>query len=476
MNKKYFKSFIFIAIIGAFAATSCGDDDKAEPKGVEVANAELKAALQQKGFAFDAEGKLLQDEKVLNTTTLYLSGCNLTDASGLDVFPKLTEVNLANNKFGFVFDFSVLPATVTAVDLTGNEIYEYPGLLDIEVQENGDETVTPLREVKKLYLPASARYNCDEIVHLYTANKTADLKMANDAGQLAPYNTLREVPDDNLRAYLQTNFPSMFDKSNAVMINIANRMIDVLEASRNIAPSTALNVENVEGSQYIAMNPSYKGIQVTFASKTGCKLKYLRMPSGFNGLTIRNVSTTYINWSEAKNLFSINILGDNTIERIDFSASEKFGQRGITNDFNVFQYSGIQVGNCPKLKTIEWTRNAVNSLRVYFYNLPLLEELDMSNFKGIGYIALANLPSLKKIVYYVPDGFYLTISRLDPVTSEMIRKDVLRFIITSEIYAHPETKAFLDAYYQDCENSTFAAVLGVDFREIAEYDWTKDYQ
>jgi hypothetical protein len=86
---------------------SCGDDDKIN--GVAIANAELKAALQQKGFTFDEQGQLLLDDKVTKATTLDLSGCNLTDASGLDVFPKLAEVNLANNKFGFVFDFSVLP-------------------------------------------------------------------------------------------------------------------------------------------------------------------------------------------------------------------------------------------------------------------------------------------------------------------------------------------------------------------------------
>ena len=473
MNRNCIKSFICAAILGVSAFTSCSDDDK-EFKGVDVTNAELKAVLQQKGFTFDMEGKLVQDDKVLNTVTLDLSGCNLTDASGLDVFPKLAEVNLANNKFGFAFDFSVLPATITGVDLTGNEIYEYPGLVDVVTEENGDETVTTLRQLTKLYLPESAWHNCDEVLHFYSAASGVDLKMANANGQLAAYTTLREVPDENLRAYLQKNYPSMFDITNTDMINIANRMIDAVEAARNLTPISLqipAGVGSVEGAQYIAMNPSYKGTITTFWSKTGCELKYYRVKSSHNALTMYNVSTAYINWTDAKNLYRIIISGNNGIEQVDFSMSGNFGQRGANIETVGLATSYLEIFSCPKLKTIAWPSVARYTNHIYLYNLPLLEEADLSQFSGMGRLALGGLPGLEKLAYFTPDGYYGT---------SMSGEKVLPFIVSTDIYARPETRTFLNAYHENCSNSyawsSFLSSAGLTVvSPYEQYDWTKDY-
>ncbi|MDR0560150.1 MAG: hypothetical protein LBG92_08255 [Prevotellaceae bacterium] len=487
MKRNFIKPLVFAAIAGASMMMSCNrdsndDNSKTELKSVEVSNAELKTALQQKGFAFDGDGKLIVDDRVANADTLNLSGCNLSDASGLEVFPKLTEVNLSNNKFPFVFDFSVLPATVNSVNLAGNEIYEYLGLVKVDVEENGDETVTLLRDVKKLYLPESARHNCDEIVYFYAAAKNVDLKMANAAGQLAQYTTLREVPDENLRAYLKTNFPSMFDKDNPDLINIANRMINATEASKSLLANSQqvkAGIENVEGSQYIAMNPSFKGVHVYFWSKTGCELKYFRVKSGLYNLQFQNVNTAYINWTEAKNLFRVVVTGNNTIERIDFSVSEKFGQRGADIDCKGLEIAYLDVYHCPKLKTIALPRAAKYISAFRLYNLPLLEEVDLSQFSGIGSLALGGLPGLKKLTYFTPDGWYSNVAVRDPVTGTFTTVPVLQFTVSNDIYAHTETKAFLDTYHEHCNKYTLNTYLISYGLKIVspyeEYDWTKDY-
>lgn len=69
------------------------------------------------------------------------------------MFPNLTDVDLSDNVYGPAFDFAKLPEQITGIDLTGNEIYDYDNLVSNVVEENGDETVTNLHEITKLYLP-----------------------------------------------------------------------------------------------------------------------------------------------------------------------------------------------------------------------------------------------------------------------------------------------------------------------------------
>jgi hypothetical protein len=466
MKKIALKSLIFTAAMGMCMATSCSDDGKTELKGVDVTNAELKAVLLQKGFMFNAEGLLLVDEKVTAVTTLDLSGCDLSDASGLDVFPNLTEVNLANNKFGYVFDFSVLPATITGVDLTNNEIYEYLGLVSVVTEENGDETVTTLHELKKLYLPESARHNCDEIVYFYTENKTADVKIQNAQGTLTAYNTLREVPDDNFRAYLQTEFPSLFDKTNTNLINIANRIFRIDESGRGISqamiPRTT-QIENVEGVQYIMMNPSWKGTSVWLFPQTVCELPYLKVKPTISLLNLEHIATGYLNLAEAEYLATFNLNDNPTIEHIDLSVSTMFGQRGVEQEIMTIGPSSVSVNNCPELKTIVLPQKAKYTGAIEYTNLPLLEEVNLSHFSGLGTLKLGNLPELKKLVYFTPDGFYGYASD---------GRRILMFCISADIYAFSETKAFLDAYHENCLRSSFLSVTP----RITAYNWTQHYQ
>lgn len=458
------KSIITGTMLVTCLIASCDDGDKIDWNGVEVANAELKTVLQQKGFTFNDEGRLIQDDMVKSAVTLDLSGCDLSDVSGLDVFPGLTEVNLANNAFGFAFDFAVLPATVVAVDLTGNEIYEYSGLVNVVTEENGDETVTTLRALTKLYLPESARHNCDEIVYFYTNNNTADIKIQNAQGTLTTYNTLREVPDDALRTHLQNNFPSLFDKDNKDMINIANRIFRADEASRGLTfdliPYSS-TVEDVEGVQYIVMNPSWKGTAIGVTHKTLDELPYLKVKSNVSTVGFDRVTIGYFNLTEAKSITVLSLNEIPTIEHIDLSVSTMFGQRGAQVEHNIGG-SSVFISNCPELKTIVLPQKAKYAYSITYTHLPLLEEVNLSHFSGLGTLRLGDLPGLKKLVYYTPDGYYSSVSG----------RYVLLMAISADIYEFPETKAFLDAYHENCYQFSFAGITP----RISSYNWTQHYQ
>ena len=63
MNKIQTYISTFIAVSG-ICFTSCTNDNNIDWNGVEVTNTELRTILQQKGYTFNAEGKLVQDDKV----------------------------------------------------------------------------------------------------------------------------------------------------------------------------------------------------------------------------------------------------------------------------------------------------------------------------------------------------------------------------------------------------------------------------
>ena len=105
---------------------SCSEEEGFTYSTNPIENTALKDILVQKGYQFDANGKLLLDDLANNTTTLDLSGTQIsTDAlAELSMFPNLTDVDLSDNGYGPAFDFAKLPEQITGIDLTGNEIYD----------------------------------------------------------------------------------------------------------------------------------------------------------------------------------------------------------------------------------------------------------------------------------------------------------------------------------------------------------------
>jgi hypothetical protein len=285
---------LLIILTTVFTGTfmiSCSDDDD-DFGNVEVKNTKLRTILQNRGYTFNNEGNLVQDAQVQNTKSLDLSGCGLDDASGLGIFPNLTEVILSDNDFSNSFDFSVLPSSVTSVDLTDNEIYEYPGLVNVEKAENGDETVTVLREMKKLYLPASAKYNCNELVYFYEKKQsdieagTLDMKMEDANSSLAKYTTLREVPDNDAREQLKALFPSVFEEDK---IDLTKRIVKPEEKNKMLKVDAA----NVEGVEYIMYNRSYEGTYyyITSTSDVASSIPCFKIDSTINKVYLSNIDT-----------------------------------------------------------------------------------------------------------------------------------------------------------------------------------------
>lgn len=208
---------------------SCSDDDTPSYSTGAVQNTELKNILAQRGYTFNEDGNLLLDDLANNTTTLDLSGTQIsTDAlAELSMFPNLTDVDLSDNGYGPAFDFAKLPEQITGIDLTGNEIYDYNNLINVEIAENGDENITNVHTITKLYLPEEAKDNCMDLMRFYRQNKDAitngsiDMKMEDEEGKLQSYTSLREVPDGNLLTYLKTNFPDLLDGD---QIDISNHL------------------------------------------------------------------------------------------------------------------------------------------------------------------------------------------------------------------------------------------------------------
>lgn len=269
---KIFKNFIGLAALAlCLGFASCGSDDDAPSySNVAVSNSELMTILKAKGYQFDENGKMLLDDKATNTTSLDLSGTKVDTAAlkELSVFPNLKELNLSNNGYGPVFHIASLPSQITGLDLQGNDIYDFDGLVTAKV-ENDEVKATILHEFTKLYLPASCKYNVEDLMPFYTQNeaenKTVDMQMVNDKGSLEKYNTLREIPDTYFAAYLKMNFSSVFTSDGKLDIS---KPLGLEDRGRNIflqwdtQYADVEKIASIEGIEYFVNNPFYPSFYV----------------------------------------------------------------------------------------------------------------------------------------------------------------------------------------------------------------------
>ena len=193
-KKSILLSLVALCVLALFSCSDKNDAPSYSSKALK--NVELVNILKAKGYTFNENGQLALNDLVNNTTSLDLSGTKLQDLTELDIFPNLHELKLTNNGYGPVFDFDSIPAKVIAVDLTGNEIYDFHHLVKVDVAENGEETVTPQHSINKLLLPATARFNSRDLVPFYRHNQNdiasgkVEMKMVDEHGKVQPYNTL----------------------------------------------------------------------------------------------------------------------------------------------------------------------------------------------------------------------------------------------------------------------------------------------
>lgn len=362
INRLAYKLLVLMSIVFAFSA--CEKDEDVLPIGKQIENTELQEVLVTMGYEFDDTNKLIMNDKATSTRVLDLSNKGLTGLKGLDIFPSLEDVNLANNNFK-EFDFELIPAGITKINLQDNELYEFKNM-------NKD------RKFVQLYLPETAKYNMKEVLDYYKANENADIQIKID-GKMEKYSYLRTVPDALLRGDLQKKFPSVFTGDK---IDLSKDMA-VLEAGNGLLLAQSAyygdydqDIKNLEGIQYIIGVNNFSGsIVIRIPDNKTVNLDYFKVPETTNTIILNNISLGQnIDWTNAKSLEAVFIKNCEGLETVDFSNSAIF----LKNGNQGFPGHGMRLNNCPDLEQILMPNRK--------------DEKDVS----VACISLKNLPKLKK--------------------------------------------------------------------------------
>ncbi len=451
---KILKNFFGLAAMAlclGFASCS-SDNDAPSYSNVAVGNSQLKTLLQGKGYTFDENGKLLLDDKANGTTSLDLSGTKLDTAAlkELSVFPNLKELNLSNNGYGPVFHIASLPSQITGLDLQGNDIYDFDGLVTAKV-ENDEVKATILHEFTKLYLPASCKYNVEDLMPFYTENeaenKNVDMQMVNDKGSLEKYNTLREIPDEYFRAYLKLKFASLFaddthidiskpmninEQGESLTLGLTNQFADVNK------------IQSISGIECFINNPYYQPFFVSIAinNNTIFETKYLDLHSNIKGLMLNNVNTTEgINFVNATKLTTLHLSNNDGITGADLSSTLISAQD--TKDFDATLQNTLSIKYCKNLETLLLPKNDKGIIAsCELVQLPKLKAVDLSSIKGLETLALVVLPNCS-ITY--PNLKYTYYSESNEIV-ELSEFDYILFAISEDVYKMESTKNFFAAH------------------------------
>lgn len=448
-------------------ASCSSDEDVVKYSANALKNTELMNILKQKGYQFDKDGKLELNDLANNTTSLDLSGTKLKDLSGLDILPNLKDVKLSNNEYGPTFDFANLPAQVTGVDLTGNGIYEFKGL----TKEDAAGNITILRNLNKLYLPNSAKYNEDEIVSFYKTAKDADMKMSDENGKLQKYNTIRTIPNAGLRKSLKEMFSNLFVKDEA-----GNDVIDI--SKRLVSPEQKVQplafypeVDDLDGVQYIIHNKGYEGTAIGIGpSKESGKytsIPYLRIPKSVQMLVLDRIDTPNgIILDDAVNLRVLGIYENREIRNIDFSMSQAFGQRGIEKDMLGFEFSWLGIECCDKLEKITIPEKAKYAEEIGLLSLKNLQEINLGGIEGALNLKLIDLPKCK--ITYPNFKVFIKVEDVDMENGQTV------FSTTKDVYDNTNGAAFVKKYRKNLSKGydiRYNNEFNTEFVPI--FDWTK---
>ena len=448
MNFKFvFKSFLALCALALF---SCSEKDNAPSFSSQaLQNAELVNVLKAKGFTFNEKGQLELNDLAQNTQSLDLSGTKLKDLTGLDVFPNLHELKLANNGYGPVFDFAKLPTQITGVDLTNNDIYDFEGLVSTKV-ENDEVKTTILRPLAKLYLPATAKYNVEDLMPFYTENKAekkqVDMQMIDAEGQLKAYNTIREIPDEYFRKYLKTIFSKLF--VNETSIDISKPM--ALEATgQNVMLNVMIpfedidKVKSVEGIEYFINNPFYKPFGVALNCTNQCSVAYIAPRANIKALALTHIDTDPASdFTKATSLVALDFTHNNTVQRLDFSQTLIGNQKAEAFDMLFTNILGLR--DCKNLQEVVIRKSGEGILNnLAFIDLPKLKQIDLSFVKGLQDLMLLRLPNCK-ITYPTTLKYYY-----DGGANELVdlsETNTISLTLSEDVYKKDETKAFITKY------------------------------
>lgn len=396
------------AVLSSTGFTSCSDDDGPSYSNAAVQNSELRTILTQKGYQFNEQGKLLIDDMVNSTTSLDLSGTNISQDALLElgILPNLTDVKLSDNGYGPVFDFAKLPAQVTGVDLTGNEIYDFEGLVDASVV-NDELQTNILHNLTKLYLPETAKWNVEDMMPFYTKNKadgkTVDMQMVNDNGSLEAYTTLREVPDNYFRTFLKQALPKIFTSDDKIDISRPLAKMDMANFQL-VYPNQYEHIgeiKSIEGIEYVINNPYYPENYVIFGyedEERQFSVGYVMPRSNIKGLWLTQTRTEGLDLSKATNLVNLKLTGNDNLISLDLSNTLISNQD--YNDFDHNLGNLIVCNNCEKLENVIFPakNNGGVIAGIELRDLPSLKKLDLKSIYAMDYFTLLNLGDCE-IVY-----------------------------------------------------------------------------
>ena len=430
---KIFKNFIGLAALAlclGFASCS-SDDDAPSYSNVAVSNSELMTILKAKGYQFDENGKMLLDDKANSTTSLDLSGTKVDTAAlkELSVFPNLKELNLSRNGYGPIFHIASLPSQITGLDLQGNDIYDFDGLVTAKV-ENDEVKATILHEFTKLYLPASCKYNVEDLMPFYTQNeaenKTVDMQMVNDKGSLEKYNTLREIPDTYFAAYLKMNFSSVFTSDGKLDIS---KPLGLEDRGRNIFLQYDTQYEDIEkiasieGIEYFVNNPFYPSFYV-----------FIDVQSS----TEQTKQFVCHRLSPRQNVKGLVVKKTNFIGGLDLSDATALSSLGISNN--------------PSVTSLDLTNTAFLNQEIKDY-----DAINLQSIEAIGDLALCQLPNCE-IIYPINLIAYYRSSNNKLYDFESNPRRKVYFTVSQDVLDKESTKNFVQTYsaHLENDNSTYS--------------------
>ncbi len=469
-NVKQIISMAALALCLGF--TSCSNDDPMPSySNVAVNDSELMTILKSRGYQFDDKGKLLLDEKANNTTSLDLSGTKIKTSAlkELSVFPNLKDLNLSNNAYGPVFHIASLPSQITGLDLQGNDIYDFDGLVTAKV-ENDEVKATILHEFTKLYLPASCKYNVEDLMPFYTQNeaenKTIDMQMVNDKGSLEKYNTLREIPDTYFAAYLKNLFASIFVDDTHIDIS---KPLAPTEVNVMIALETTLQykdiaqIQSISGIEYFINNPYYPDFSVLMRyakNKEPYTVAYIAPRGNIKGLNLLNTNTLNgIDLSGATKLAAIQLSNNETLKTLDLSKTLIANQ-----DFKEWDASlknGLYILNCQNLEDLVLpTPNKRYISQLQLIQLPNLKTVNLQDFDGFEYLTLIGLDNCK-ITY--PANMLYAYGKENLETSTI----PVDLAVSENVFNMEETKAFITKYRAHLYDRY------TSYRKFGAYKWSK---
>ena len=445
-TKKILLPLVALFVLGL--SSCCDEKEGLTYSSTVLKNSELKTILTSKGFSFDKDGKLELNNLATSTVSLDLSNTKLKDLSGLDILPNLKEVKLSNNDYGPVFDFSTLPSQITSVDLTGNNIYDFEGLVETKT-ENDELKTTVLHPLKKLYLPASAKYNVEDLMPFnMLQGQETDVKMADSTGKLEKYTTVREIPDPIFCAYLKTLYPSMFIDKNQIDFS---KMPKLREQGQNIflyLPEEQENPRSIEGVEYFINNPFLAKFMVMLNTGRSYKVGYLMPRKNIDVLALFSIEAEgEIDFSKATSLNVLGLVKCPSVKHLDLSHTKVCNQD--IKDFHPMADNSLNLVHCPNLETITLANPAKGATnRVLLVDLPKLKKVDLSSITTLGKLDI--FLDNTEVVYPKLNSFYD--SNTKKVTKLTEGEDKVSVSVSQKTLESSAFKEFIKEYGKYCSD------------------------